>query len=90
VVDRESAVAASEYARLIMTVALSVLLLLNGVFNIAVWPTFFRRVARDPRARDAAGKTTPFFIVHLVIVTVALVLAVVSLVAGALALLGVW
>ena len=73
-----------------MTIALSVLLILNGVFNIAVWPTFFRRVARDPRARDASGKATPFFTVHLVIVSVALVLAAVSLVAGALALLGVW
>lgn len=73
-----------------MTIALSVLLLLNGVFNIAVWPTFFRRVARDPRARDAAGKPTAFFTVHLVIVIVALTLAAVSLLAGVLALLGVW
>jgi len=73
-----------------MTIALSVLLLLNGVFNIAVWPTFFRRVARDPRARDASGKPTAFFTVHLVIVIVALTLAAVSLLAGALALLGVW
>jgi len=73
-----------------MTIALSVLLLLNGVFNIAVWPTFFRRVARDPRARDASGKPTAFFTVHLVIVIVALTLAAVSLLAGVLALLGVW
>lgn len=73
-----------------MTIVLSVLLLLNGVFNIAVWPTFFRRVARDPRARDAAGKATAFFTVHLVIVVVALTLAAVSLLAGVLALLGVW
>jgi hypothetical protein len=87
---RERPPAASAYARQIMTVALSVLLVLNGVFNIAVWPTFFRRVARDPRARDAAGKTTAFFRVHLAIVSIALVLAAASLVAGALALLGVW
>jgi hypothetical protein len=73
-----------------MTTALAVLLLLNGVFNVAVWPTFFRRVARDPRARTADGKATPFFTVHLVIVSVALVLALVSLVSGVLALLGVW
>ena len=72
-----------------MTIALSVLLILNGVFNIAVWPTFFRRVARDPRARDASGKATPFFTVHLVIVSVALVLAAASLVAGVVTLLGV-
>jgi hypothetical protein len=73
-----------------MTTALAVILLLNGVFNVAVWPTFFRRVARDPRARTADGKATPFFTVHLVIVSVALVLAVVSLVSGVLVLLGVW
>ena len=73
-----------------MTSALSVLLILNGVFNIAVWPTFLRRVARDPRARDAAGKPTAFLTVHLVIVIVALTLAAVSLLAGVLALLGVW
>jgi hypothetical protein len=73
-----------------MNTALALLLIVNGVFNVAVWPTFFRRVARDPRARTAAGKTTPFFTVHLVIVSVALVLAAVSLVAGVLALLGVW
>lgn len=73
-----------------MTTALCVLLILNGVFNIAVWPTFFRRVAGDPRARDSAGRPTAFFTVHLVIVIVALTLAAVSLLAGVLALLGVW
>ena len=73
-----------------MNVLLAVLLILNGVFNIAVWPTFFRRVARDPRARTAEGKATPFFTVHLVIVSIALVLALLSIAAGVLALLGVW
>lgn len=73
-----------------MNVFLAVLLLLNGLFNVGVWPTFLRRVARDPRARDTAGKATAFLTVHRVIVSVALVLAAVSIVAGALALLGVW
>jgi len=73
-----------------MNAALALLLIVNGVFNFAVWPTFFRRVARDPRARTAAGKATPFFTVHLVIVSIALVLALVSIAAGVLALLGVW
>ena len=81
---------ASEYPWMTMNVLLAVLLILNGVFNIAVWPTFFRRVARDPRARTAEGKATPFFTVHLVIVTVALVLAAASLLFGVLAMLGVW
>ena len=69
---------------------MALLLILNGVFNLAVWPTFFRRVAKDARARDASGKATTFLLVHAVIVAVALVLAVVSLVAGALSLTGVW
>jgi len=73
-----------------MNVTLAVLLILNGVFNFAVWPTFFRRVARDPRARDSAGKATAFFTVHLVIVIVALTLGAASALAGIISLLGVW
>jgi hypothetical protein len=73
-----------------MTVTLAALLILNGVFNAIVLPTFFRRVARDPRARTADGAATPFFTVHLVIVVVALLLAAASLVAGTGALIGIW
>ncbi|MCU1542958.1 MAG: putative integral rane protein [Microbacteriaceae bacterium] len=73
-----------------MTPTLAVLLLFNGVFNAIVWPTFFRRVARDPRSRGADGAVTPFFTVHLVIVVVALLLAAASLVAGISALVGIW
>lgn len=67
---------------------LAIILILNGVFNFAVWPTFLRRVARDTRARDARGKATRFLIVHVVIVTVALVLGSVSIIAGVVALVG--
>jgi hypothetical protein len=73
-----------------MTVTLAILLLLNGVFNFVTWPTFFRRVAKDPRARDAAGKPTAFFTVHLVLFIVGVTLGAVSLLAGLLSLLGVW
>lgn len=73
-----------------MPVTLAVLLITNAVFNVVVWPTFFRRVARDPRARDADGSPTKFLIVHAVIIGIALVLAAVSLVAGVLAIAGVW
>ena len=73
-----------------MTVTLAILLLLNGVFNFVTWPTFFRRVVRDPRARDAAGKRTAFFTVHLVLFIVGVTLGAVSLLAGLLSLLGVW
>lgn len=73
-----------------MTTTACILLLLNGAFNLVVWPTFYRRVARDPRARDDAGRPTAFLTVHLVIVIVALTLAAVSLLAGVLGLLGLW
>jgi hypothetical protein len=65
---------------------LSVLLLVNAVFNVLVWPMFLRRIARDPRARDTAGKPTQFLIVHAVLIGAALLLAVVSAMAAIVAL----
>lgn len=65
-----------------MIVFLGILLLANAVFNVVVWPRFFQRVAKDARARDAAGKPTTFLIVHAVLIGIALLLAVVSAVAG--------
>lgn len=69
-------------------IALSVLLFVNAAFNAVVWPQFYKRVARDPRARDAAGKPTAFLTVHAVLIAVALVLALVSVLAGIAALTG--
>ena len=69
-----------------MTILLSSLLLANAVFNFFTWPTFFRRVARDPRARDAAGKPTTFFRVHLVLLVIGVGLGVASLIAAVLSL----
>lgn len=65
-----------------MTVLAGVLLILNALFNVASWPTFLKRVARDERARDAAGRPTRFLRVHQVLVVIALVLAAASAVAG--------
>jgi hypothetical protein len=65
-----------------VTVLLGILLLANAVFNVVVWPRFYQRVAKDARARDAAGKPTAFLIVHAVLIGIALLLAVVSAVAG--------
>ncbi len=65
-----------------MTLALGILLLVNAAFNFFVWPTFYRRVARDPRARDEAGRPTRFLTVHRVIVGAAYLLATVSAVLG--------
>ncbi len=67
-----------------MTIALGIVLLVNALFNVVTWPQFLRRVANDPRARDAAGAPTKFLRVHQVLVAIALVLAAVS------AVLGIW
>ncbi|MCC2031957.1 SCO4848 family membrane protein [Microbacterium allomyrinae] len=71
-----------------MTTLLAVLLFLNAAFNVLVWPTFYRRVAKDPRARDANGRATRFLTVHIVLIAVALTLAAASVVAGIAALVG--
>jgi len=62
------------------------LLLVNAAFNVLVWPTFYRRVARDPRARDASGRPTRFLIVHAVLIGAALLLAAASAVGAIIAL----
>ncbi|HEV7948706.1 MAG TPA: hypothetical protein VGP24_02960 [Glaciihabitans sp.] len=69
---------------------LETLLLINAAFNVIVWPQFYRRIKSDPRARDAAGNATTFLKVHLVLISIALVIAAVSAVFGLLSLIGVW
>ena len=71
-----------------MTVILSILLIANAVFNFAAWPQFLKRVLKDPRARDANGAATPFLRVHIVLVTIALAIGLVSLVAAVVSLIG--
>lgn len=72
-----------------MQTALALLLLANAVFNVVVWPRFYRRVATDSRARDASGRPTTFLRVHAMLIGVALLLAAASAVLGVLALVGV-
>lgn len=69
-----------------MTTLLAVLLLLNAAFNTLVWPTFYKRIAKDPRATDAQGRRTRFYTVHVVLISTALLLGAASLVAGIVAL----
>lgn len=69
-------------------IALAVVLFLNALFNVVVWPRFYARVANDPRARDESGKATAFLRVHVVLIAIALVLAVVSAAFGVAALVG--
>ena len=63
-------------------ILLAVLLLVNAVFNVLVWPTFYRRIAKDPRARDANGRPTRFLRVHAVLIGAALLLALISAIAA--------
>jgi hypothetical protein len=67
-------------------ILIAAVLFLNALFNVVAWPQFLRRVAQDPRARDASGRATAFLRVHVVLVTIALVLAAASLAAGILLL----
>lgn len=64
----------------------AVVLIVAGLWSLIVWPQFLRRVLKDPRARDAAGKATKFLTVHLFLVTVSMVLAAAVLVIGVLGL----
>lgn len=57
-----------------LPVALAWILVIAGVWSLVVWPQFLRRVMKDPRARDAAGKATKFLTVHVVLVSVSMVL----------------
>ncbi|MGY3127929.1 hypothetical protein ACVWW9_001428 [Agrococcus sp. UYP33] len=63
-------------------VAGAVLLLIGAAFSAVVWPAFLRRIAADPRSRDAAGKPTRFLTVHLTLIGTALVIAVAQAVVG--------
>lgn len=69
-----------------MTPLLVALLLLNAAFNALVWPTFYRRVSRDPRARDDAGRPTRFLKVHAILIAAALTIAAASALAAIVAL----
>lgn len=67
-------------------ILLPVLLLIGAAFNVLTWPTFLRRVAKDPRARDERGRATRFLTVHIVLVIIALTIASTSAVAAVIAL----
>lgn len=70
-----------------LPVFLSVVLIISGAWSLAVWPPFLRRVLKDPRARDAAGRPTKFLTVHVVLVGVSMVLGAVTAGIGIAALL---
>jgi hypothetical protein len=71
-----------------LPVLLSVVLIISGVWSLAVWPQFLRRVMKDPRARDEAGKATKFLTVHVVLVSVSMILGAATAAIGIAALAG--
>ncbi|WP_426515422.1 SCO4848 family membrane protein [Diaminobutyricibacter sp. McL0618] len=71
-----------------MIVFAAIVLFVNALFNVIAWPRFYKRVAADPRARDGAGAPTRFLRVHAALLAIALLLALASLVAGVLLLVG--
>lgn len=66
----------------------SLVLIIAGVWSLVVWPQFLRRVMKDPRARDSAGKATRFLTVHVVLVSISMVLGAATAVIGVMALAG--
>ncbi|WP_332761377.1 SCO4848 family membrane protein [Pseudarthrobacter sp.] len=65
-----------------------VVLIIAGLWSLVVWPQFLRRVMKDPRARDAAGKATKFLTIHVVLVSISMVLGAATAVIGVTGLLG--
>jgi MFS superfamily sulfate permease-like transporter len=69
-----------------LPVAVSVLLIVAGLWNLLIWPQFLRRVVKDPRARDESGRATTFLTVHVVLVAVSMTLGVAVGIVGIAAL----
>jgi hypothetical protein len=71
-----------------MVLTAGVLLLVNAAWNILVWPPFlFRRVLRDPRARDDRGQATGFLRFNVALMAVAFLIGLLSLIFGLLLVL---
>ena len=64
----------------------ALVLIIAGVWSLVVWPQFLRRVMKDPRARDAAGKATKFLTVHVVLVSISMVLGASTAIIGIMSL----
>jgi hypothetical protein len=71
-----------------LPVALAWILIIAGIWSLVVWPQFLKRVMKDPRARDAAGKATRFLTVHVVLVSISMVLGAATAAIGIAGLVG--
>ena len=67
---------------------LAVVLIVAGLWSLAVWPQFLRRVRKDPRSRDANGKATRFLTVHVVLVSISMLLGAATAAIGIAGLFG--
>nr|MCW2728046.1 rane protein [Aeromicrobium sp.] len=69
-----------------LPVGWSLLLLVAGLWNLAIWPQFWRRIAKDDRGRAADGSTTTFYRVHAVIIGLSFAFGIAVTVLGILTL----
>ncbi|MBW4095799.1 MAG: hypothetical protein HIU81_10720 [Acidobacteria bacterium] len=65
-----------------LPIALSIVLILAGLWTVIVWPPFLRRTMKDPRARDEAGRPTRFLTVHMMLVTISMIFGIATAVIG--------
>lgn len=65
----------------------SILLIVTALWNLLIWPQFFKRIVRDERSRDAAGKPTTFLKVHTVLIAISLGLGIAVGVLGLIAII---
>ncbi|WP_299165533.1 SCO4848 family membrane protein [uncultured Arthrobacter sp.] len=65
-----------------LPLALSIVLVVAGLWTLIVWPPFLRRVFKDPRAKDENGAPTRFLKVHFMLVTTSMILGAATLVIG--------
>ncbi|GAB3521571.1 SCO4848 family membrane protein [Arthrobacter monumenti] len=71
-----------------MPLSLALVLILAGVWTLIVWPPFLRRILKDPRARDEAGRRTRFMMVHLMLISTSMILGLATAVIGIRAAVG--
>lgn len=71
-----------------LPLALSIVLVVAGLWTLIVWPPFLRRVLKDPRSKDENGAPTRFLKVHFMLVTTSMILGAATLVIGIRTLAG--
>ncbi len=65
-----------------LPLALSIVLIIAGLWSLLVWPQFLRRIRKDPRSRDQDGRATRFLTIHLMLVSTSMVLGLATAVIG--------